>query len=125
MHDIKSHMLQDYIHSIGSCLLQMNNEEPDGPVTKLMQKLTDESSRLLGCIKLLNHKVHDAMLHGRMDAKLADDVSMDRYYPTSTVCLDQLYYQVSCRHWHCLAVQCAAAESCPFVACRRVECCSF
>lgn len=82
-----SSLWADYIHSIGSCLLQMSNERCNGPATNLMHQLTDESSRLLGCIKLLNHKVHDAMLHGQIDTKLANNISMDRFYPTFTALL--------------------------------------
>ncbi len=37
-----------------------------------MEKLTVESSRLIGCIKLLNHDVHKAMLDGKLDPGLAN-----------------------------------------------------
>lgn len=36
-----------------------------------MEKLTVEASRLLGCIKLLNHDVHKALLDGKLDPSLA------------------------------------------------------
>ncbi len=77
-------MLQDYIQSIGSCLLQIG-EATEGPVVYVMHKLTDESSQLLGCIKLLNLKVHEAMLHGELDPTLAKTQSMSHYYASSVV----------------------------------------
>ncbi len=77
-------VLQDYIQSIGSCLLQIG-EATDGPVVDMMHKLTDESSQLLGCIKLLNLKVHEAMLHGKLDPALAKTQSMAHYYASSVV----------------------------------------
>lgn len=77
-------MLQDYIHSIGSCLLQIG-EATEGPLVDMMHKLTDESSQLLGCIKLLNVKVHEAMLRGEMDPHLAKTQSMSHYYASSVV----------------------------------------
>lgn len=78
----------DYIHSIGSCLLQIG-EATEGPLVDMMHKLTDESSQLLGCIKLLNVKVHEAMLRGEMDPHLAKTQSMSHYY-ASSVALMQL-----------------------------------
>lgn len=36
-----------------------------------METLTVEASRLLGCIKLLNHDVHKALLDGKLDPSLA------------------------------------------------------
>lgn len=77
-------MLQDYIQSIGSCLLQIGGAT-EGPIVDVMHKLTDESSQLLGCIKLLNLKVHEAMLHGELDPTLAKSQSMTQYYSSSVV----------------------------------------
>lgn len=77
-------LLQDYIQSIGSCLLQIG-EATEGPLVDMMHKLTDESSQLLGCIKLLNLKVHEAMLHGELDPALAKTQSMLHYYASSVV----------------------------------------
>ena len=37
----------------------------------MMEKLTVESSCLTGCIKLLNHDVHRAMIDGKLDPGLA------------------------------------------------------
>jgi len=68
-------MLQDYIHSIGSCLLEIG-DATEGPLVDVMHKLTDESSQLLGCIKLLNVKVLEAMLRGEMDPTLAKTQSI-------------------------------------------------
>ncbi len=77
-------VLQDYIQSIGSCLLQIG-DATEGPLVDMMHKLTDESSQLLGCIKLLNLKVHEAMLHGELDPTLAKTQSMAHYYASSVV----------------------------------------
>ena len=77
-------MVQDYIRSIGACLIRIGSAT-DGPLVDLMHKLTDESSQLLGCIKLLNHKVHQAMLQGQLDSDLAKTQSMQEYYNTSAV----------------------------------------
>ena len=76
--------MQEYIRSIGACLIQMGDAN-EGPVVDVMHTLTDESSRLLGCIKLLNHKVHQAMLQGQLDTQLAETQSMQTYYDMSTV----------------------------------------
>ena len=65
-------VLQDYIQSIGSCLLQIG-DATEGPLVDMMHKLTDESSQLLGCIKLLNLKVHEAMLHGELNSHPGQD----------------------------------------------------
>ncbi|KAA6422014.1 MAG: hypothetical protein FRX49_08032 [Trebouxia sp. A1-2] len=76
----------DYIQSIGSCLLQIGGAT-EGPIVDVMHKLTDESSQLLGCIKLLNLKVHEAMLHGELDPTLAKSQSMTQYYSSSVALL--------------------------------------
>jgi len=77
-------MLQDYIHSIGSCLLQIG-EATEGLLVDAMHKLTDESSQLLGCVKLLNVKVHEAMLRGELDPTLAKTQSIAHDYAHSVV----------------------------------------
>ena len=56
-----------------------------GPQVDMLHHLTAESSQLLGCIKLLNHKVHKAMLQGQMDSKLASAHSIDKFYKTNMV----------------------------------------
>lgn len=76
--------VQGYIQTIGACLVQMGHST-QGPSADLMQRLTVESSQLLGCIQLLNHKVHKAMLQGQMDSKLAKAHSIDKFYQTYVV----------------------------------------
>ncbi|DBA78429.1 TPA: hypothetical protein ACH3X2_007923 [Trebouxia sp. C0005] len=70
-----------YIQTIGACLVQAGAAK-EGPTVELLHRLTFESSQLLGCIMLLNHKVHKAMLHGQMDTKLAKTHSIDKFYKT-------------------------------------------
>ena len=79
--------VQEYIQSIGACLVQVGSAQ-EGPVVDLLHRLTLESSQLLGCIKLLNHKVHKAMLQGQMDSKLARAHSLDKFYETYAVGAD-------------------------------------
>ncbi len=51
-----------------------------------MEKLTVESSRLIGCIKLLNHDVHKAMLDGKLDPGLANTHKLGaEFYTNLTV----------------------------------------
>ena len=52
---------------------------------ELLHRLTFESSQLLGCIMLLNHEVHKAMLQGQMDSKLAKTHSLHKFYKTFVV----------------------------------------
>lgn len=61
----------EYIRLIGACLIQLEQKQ-DPRAQSLMEKLTVESSRLIGCIKLLNHDVHKAMLDGKLDPGLAN-----------------------------------------------------
>ena len=61
-----------------------------GPSAEMLLQLTVESSQLLGCIKLLNHKVHKSMLQGQMDSKLAGAHSFDKFYKTYVVSLCSL-----------------------------------
>ncbi len=63
--------MQEYIRLIGACLIQLEQKQ-DPRAQSLMEKLTVESSRLVGCIKLLNHDVHKAMLDGKLDPGLAN-----------------------------------------------------
>ncbi len=76
--------LQVYIQTIGACLVQAGAAK-EGPTVELLHRLTLESSQLLGCIMLLNHKVHKAMLQGQMDSKLAKTHSIDKFYKTYVV----------------------------------------
>ena len=55
-------LMQEYIREIGACLIQLEQKQ-DLITQHLMERLTIESSRLIGLIKLLNHDVHQAMLH--------------------------------------------------------------
>ncbi len=52
-------------------MIQLEQKQ-DPRAQSLMEKLTVESSRLIGCIKLLNHDVHKAMLDGKLDPGLAN-----------------------------------------------------
>ncbi len=109
-------LLQDYIQSIGSCLLQFG-EATEGPLVDMMHKLTDESSQLLGCIKLLNPKVHEAMLRGELDPTLAKTQSMSHYYASSVVGLLSTFLQSSSLSASllCRFLFCATACTCRFV----------
>ena len=117
-------MLQDYIQSIGSCLLQIG-EATEGPLVDVMHKLTDESSQLLGCIKLLNLKVHEAMLHGELDPILAKTQSMAHYYASSVVGLlatslpNLSHPPLPC---FCLFLFCITACTCCFVTAANRSC---
>ncbi len=64
-------LLQEYVREIGACLIQLEQKQ-DQNVQSLMERLTVESSRLIGCIKLLNYDVHKAMLDGKLDPGLAN-----------------------------------------------------
>ena len=61
----------EYIREIGACLIQLEQTQ-DKRAQAMMEKLTVEASRLLGCVKLLNHDVHKAMLDGKLDPSLAN-----------------------------------------------------
>ncbi len=87
--------LQDYIQTIGACLVQVGHAT-DGPTVELLQQLTAESSQLHGCIKLLNHKVHKAMLQGQMDTQLARAHTIDKFYKTFVVRAKLLPHRVPC-----------------------------
>lgn len=63
--------LQEYVRKIGACLVQLEQSH-DNKAKTMMETLTNESSRLIGCIKLLNHNVHRAMLMGKMDESLSN-----------------------------------------------------
>ena len=63
--------LQEYVRKIGACLVQLEQSK-DNKAKTMMETLTNESSRLIGCIKLLNHNVHRAMLMGKMDESLSN-----------------------------------------------------
>lgn len=76
--------LQVYIQTIGACLVQAGAAK-EGPTVDLLHRLTFESTQLLGCIMLLNHNVHKAMLQGQMDSKLAKTHSIDKFYKTYVV----------------------------------------
>lgn len=72
----------------------------EGPMVDLMQQLTVESSQLHGCIKLLNHKVHKAMLQGHMDSKLAKAHTIDTFYKSFVVRELSCWLHASCEHKH-------------------------
>lgn len=63
----------------------------DNKAKTLMETLTNESSRLIGCIKLLNHDVHKAMLMGQMDESLSNSHKLGAAFYTnlsvSSACL--------------------------------------
>ena len=63
----------------------------------VMEKLTVESSRLIGLIKLLNHDVHQAMLDGKLDPNLANTHKLGAaFYTNLTVqcsCLTQSWQE--------------------------------
>ena len=63
--------MQEYIRQIGACLIKLQQKQ-DLITQHLMEKLSVESSRLIGVIKLLNHDVHQAMLDGKLDPNLAN-----------------------------------------------------
>lgn len=68
---IQARWMQEYIREIGAALIQMEQTQ-DQTAQAMMETLTVESSRLLGCVKLLNHDVHKAMLAGKLDPSLAN-----------------------------------------------------
>ena len=79
--------LQDYIRETGAALIQLEQTQ-DRAAQAMMEKLTVESSRLLGCIKLLNHDVHKAMLDGKLDPSLANTHKLgSAFYSNLTVSL--------------------------------------
>jgi len=66
-------------------LIQLEQKQ-DPQAQSLMEKLTVESSRLIGCIKLLNHDVHKAMLDGKLDPGLANTHKLGaEFYTNLTV----------------------------------------
>ena len=84
-HYINTHLfMQDYIQSIGACLVQ-SGQSMQGPQVDMLHHLTAESSQLLGCIKLLNHKVHTVMLQGQMGNKLTSAHYIDKSYKTYVI----------------------------------------
>ena len=52
-------------------MIQLGHTQDTAAQAK-MEKLAVEASRLLGCVKLLNHDVHKAMLDGKLDPSLAN-----------------------------------------------------
>lgn len=87
--------MQEYIREIGAALIQMEQTQ-DKTAQALMEKLTVESSRLLGCVKLLNHDVHKAMLAGKLDSSLASTHSLGiAFYTNLTVSVCYLCMQPS------------------------------
>lgn len=64
-------VVQKYVRKIGACLVQLEQAH-DSKVKTMMETLTNESSRLVGCIKLLNHSLHQALLMGKMDDSLSN-----------------------------------------------------
>ena len=66
-------------------MIQLEQKQ-DPQAQSLMEKLTVESSRLIGCIKLLNHNVHKAMLDGKLDPGLANTHKLGaEFYTNLTV----------------------------------------
>lgn len=63
--------VQEYIRETGACLIQLGQTQ-DKAAQARMEKLAVEASRLLGCVKLLNHDVHKAMLDGKLDPSSAN-----------------------------------------------------
>lgn len=87
--------VQEYIQEIGAALIQMEQTQ-DKTAQALMEKLTVESSRLLGCVKLLNHDVHKAMLAGKLDPSLANTHRLGiAFYTNLTVSVCYLCMQPS------------------------------
>lgn len=74
--------MQEYIRETGACLIQLGQAQDKAAQAK-MEKLTVEASRLLGCIKLLNHDVHKAMLDGKLDPSLANTHRLGTAFYTS------------------------------------------
>ena len=92
----------------------------DKAALALMEKLTVEASRLVGCIKLLNHDVHKAMLAGKLDPSLANTHKLGTAFYTNltvSVCSVVMYTQplqgshLLCDAWVCvIPAQCAVLD---------------
>lgn len=75
-----------------------------------MEKLTVEASRLLGCIKLLNHDVHKALLDDKLDPSLAYTHRLGTaFYTNLTVsvcslltCMPPTLGRMGLDYWHVL-----------------------
>lgn len=94
-------MVQEYIREIGACLIQLE-QQPEPVVQSLMEKLTVESSRIIGCVKLLNHDVHNAMLAGKLDPGLGNTHKLGAaFYTNLTV---SLVHAVSVLVMHCAVI---------------------
>lgn len=84
-----------------------------------MEKLTVEASRLLGCIKLLNHDVHKALLDGNLDPTLAYTHRLGTaFYTNLTVsvrslltCMLPTFAMIDLYHWLVLKL---VARGCKF-----------
>ena len=75
-------------------MIQLEQKQ-DPRAQSLMEKLTVESSRLIGCIKLLNHNVHKAMLDGKLDPGLANTHKLGAaFYTNLTVSLAVSLYLI-------------------------------
>ena len=97
-------LVQEYIREIGACLIQLEQKQ-DLITQHLMEKLTVESSRLIGLIKLLNHDVHQAMLDGKLDPNLANTHKLgSAFYTNLTV------WPLSSAHAPCLSCAFALAS---------------
>ena len=84
-HSYLQHLLQEYVRKIGACLVQLEHSS-DSNVRSLMETLTTESSRLIGCVKLMNHDLHKAMLIGKMDESLSNSHKLGTaFYSNLTV----------------------------------------
>ncbi|KAL3139121.1 hypothetical protein ABBQ32_005913 [Trebouxia sp. C0010 RCD-2024] len=66
-----AYLWTEYIRETGACLIQLGQTQ-DKAAQARMEKLAVEASRLLGCVKLLNHDVHKAMLDGKLDPSSAN-----------------------------------------------------